>query len=125
MQATSFIKVTSYPSFLLALGEPLGWDITYKNNYLKQREYLKEVFLPRRNKNKELYFMDIFEHLVMMMIIRREIINYALKSGHVELITSPENILKQHYDPNAFAQVLIDDSFAKSPKVRDRSNIGG
>lgn len=123
--ATSFIKVSSYPSFLLALGEPLGWDITYKNNYLKQREYLTEVFLPRRNKNKELYFMDIFEHLVMMMIIRREIINYALKSGHVELITSPENILKQHYDPHAFAQVLIDDSFAKSPKVRDRSNIGG
>jgi hypothetical protein len=35
MQATSFIQVTSYPSFLLALGEPLGWDITYKNNYLK------------------------------------------------------------------------------------------
>ncbi len=64
---------------------------------------MKEVFLARRNNNKELYFMDIFEHLVMMMIIRREIINYALKSGHVELITSPESILKQHYDPHAFA----------------------
>ncbi len=86
---------------------------------------MTEVFLPRRNNNKELYFMDIFEHLVMMMIIRREIINYALKSGHVELITSPENILKQHYDPNIFAPNLIDDSFTKSPKVRDRSNIGG
>lgn len=88
---------------------------------------MTEVFLPRRNKNKELYFMDIFEHLVMMMIIRREIINYALKSGHVELITSTENILKQHYDPNIFAPNLIDDSFTKSPnvKVRDRSNIGG
>ena len=39
--------------------------------------------------------MDIFEHLVLMMIIRREIINYALKTGHVELITSPETIVKQ------------------------------
>lgn len=33
--ATSFIKASRYPNFLLALGEPLGWDITYKNNYLK------------------------------------------------------------------------------------------
>jgi hypothetical protein len=80
---------------LVSLGEPLGWDITYKHNYLKQREYLKEVSLPRRNNSKELYFMDIFEHLVLMMIIRREIINYALKTGHVELITSPETIVKQ------------------------------
>lgn len=81
--------------------------------------------MPRRNKSKELYFMDIFEHLVMMMIIRREIINYALKTGHVELITSPENIFKHHYDPCVFSPISVDDSFAKSPKVRDRSNIGG
>jgi hypothetical protein len=86
---------------------------------------LTEVFLPRRNKQKELYFMDIFEHLVMMMIIRREIINYSLKTGHVELITSPDNILKQHYDPNKYVPALIDDSFSKSPKARDRSNIAG
>ena len=88
---------------MLSLGEPLGWDITYKNNYLKQREYLTEVYLPLRNQSEELYFMDIFEHLVMMMIIRREIINYALKTGHVELITSPENYVKHLNDIQIFA----------------------
>jgi hypothetical protein len=83
----------------MALGDPLGWDITYKNNYLKQREYLKEVGLQVRNKDKYLYFMDVFEHLVVMMIVRREIINFALKTGHPELITSPESMFKQ-YDEN-------------------------
>jgi hypothetical protein len=33
--ATSFIPMTSYSKFLLALGEPLGWDITYNHNYIK------------------------------------------------------------------------------------------
>ena len=68
--------------------------------------------------------MDIFEHLVMMMIIRREIINYALKTGHVELITSPDSILKQHYDPHVI-HLGIQDSFDNSPRVRDRGNGQG
>jgi hypothetical protein len=57
------------------------------------------VGLQVRNKDKYLYFMDVFEHLVVMMIVRREIINFALKTGHPELITSPESMFKQ-YDEN-------------------------
>lgn len=34
--ATSFIKVKSYRRFLVALGDPLGWDISYEHNFLKQ-----------------------------------------------------------------------------------------
>jgi hypothetical protein len=30
--------------------------------------------------------MDVFEQLVLVMIIRREIINYALKNGRTELL---------------------------------------
>lgn len=34
--ATSFIRVHSYPKFLMCLGEPLGWDSSFEHNYLKQ-----------------------------------------------------------------------------------------
>lgn len=30
--------------------------------------------------------MDVFEHLILIMIVRREIINYALKHKRFELI---------------------------------------
>lgn len=33
--ATSFIKIATYPRFLIALGDPLGWDASYEYNYLK------------------------------------------------------------------------------------------
>lgn len=48
-QATSFIKVGSLSSFLIALGAPLGWDTTFENNYNKQQEYLEGMILPKYN----------------------------------------------------------------------------
>jgi hypothetical protein len=30
--------------------------------------------------------MDVFEHLILLMIIRREIINFAIKNKHYELL---------------------------------------
>jgi hypothetical protein len=47
--ATGFMNMNSYPKFLLSLGDPLGWDVTYNHNYLKQMEYLCEIDLPRYN----------------------------------------------------------------------------
>jgi hypothetical protein len=86
--------MTCYAKFLLALGEPLGWDITYNHNYIKQMEYLKEVALPRYNQQNEFYFTDVFEHLVLIMIIRREVFNYALKNNMEELLnTESEKLL--------------------------------
>lgn len=69
----------------------------------------------------ELYFMDIFEHLVMMMIIRREIINYALKTGHVELITSPETYVKHLNEIHIFASE--DEEFGGTPKKKKSSPL--
>lgn len=84
--ATSFIRKHSYSRFLQALGDPLGWDITYNYNYMKQLEYLAETSLPIYNTGGEYHFMDIFEHLILMMIIRREVINFAIKTKHYELM---------------------------------------
>jgi hypothetical protein len=33
--ATSFILVSQYRNFLLKLGDPLGWDVTYQHNFVK------------------------------------------------------------------------------------------
>jgi len=75
---------------LVALGDPLGWDISYEHNFLKQQEYLAEINLPKYNSKKEYYFMDVFEHLILLMIIRREVIHFAIKNQMEHLIGAPE-----------------------------------
>jgi len=77
----------------MALGDPLGWDITYNHNFVKQMEYLSEVALPRYNQQQDFYFMDVFEHLVLIMIIRREVINFSLKNNRNELLNIESEIL--------------------------------
>jgi hypothetical protein len=49
---------------------------------MKQEEYLAEITLPKYNTASEYYFMDVFESLILIMIIRREIINFAVKTKH-------------------------------------------
>jgi hypothetical protein len=45
---------------MLELGDPLGWDITYHNNYLKQQEYMREVNIQRYNRGEEYEFLDVY-----------------------------------------------------------------
>ena len=68
------------------MGEPLGWNVQYQNNYLKQMAYLGEISIPKYNTGSEYYFLDVLEHLLLLLIIRREVINFALKSKHFELM---------------------------------------
>jgi hypothetical protein len=84
--ASSFMLISSYRKFLLKLGDPLGWDVTYNHNFMKQQEYFTEITLPKYNTGTEYYFMDVFENLILLMIIRREIINFAVKNKHYELL---------------------------------------
>lgn len=84
--ATSFMRISQIRNFMLRLGEPLGWDVTFNHNFVKQEEYLAEITLPKFNTATEYYFMDVFELLILLMIIRREIINFAIKSKHYELL---------------------------------------
>lgn len=83
---------------MLELGDPLGWDITYDHNYLKQQEYFAELTMQRHNRKEEYQFVDVYEHLVLIMIIRREIINFALEKGHRELLQDPDKFFKQNYE---------------------------
>jgi len=80
------MRISQLRNFMLKLGEPLGWDITYHHNFIKQEEYFKEITLPKYNTATEYYFMDVFELLILLMIIRREIINFAIKRKHYELL---------------------------------------
>jgi hypothetical protein len=53
---------------------------------MKRLAYLAEISLPKYNSASEYYFLDVFEHLILLMIIRREIINFAIKTRHFELL---------------------------------------
>jgi hypothetical protein len=70
----------------MQLGEPLGWNVSYQHNYVKQMAYLAEISLPKYHCASEYYFLDVLELLILIMIIRREVINYAIKSKHFELL---------------------------------------
>ncbi len=48
--------------------------------------YLAEISLPKYNCANDYYFLDVLEQLILIMIIRREVINYAIKSQHYELL---------------------------------------
>eukprot|EP00347_Sterkiella_histriomuscorum_P008485 403344914 len=74
--ATTFIRCTNYGKFLIYLGDPLGWDSSYEFNYLKQEEYLALVDLPKYNHHKDYQFMDVFENLALLMIVRKEVSDY-------------------------------------------------
>jgi len=47
----------------------------------------------------EYYLMDVFEHLILIMIIRREIINFAVTTKHYELlgVIPEEEIMQDKY----------------------------
>jgi hypothetical protein len=42
--------------------------------------------LPKYNTGLEYYFMDVFEQLILIMIIRREVINFGIMTKHFELL---------------------------------------
>jgi hypothetical protein len=43
---------------------------------LKQQEYLAEVNLPKHNNQKDYQFMDVFENLALLMIVKKEVKDY-------------------------------------------------
>ena len=47
---------------------------------------MKEIDLVKANKQLDYRFMDVFELLVLLMIVRREVINFAIRSQKYELL---------------------------------------
>lgn len=75
-----------YSKFLIALGNPLGWDLTFEHNFIKQQQYLSETKLPLANKNAYYKFIDVLEHLILLMIIRREVVHFGIKNNQLTLL---------------------------------------
>jgi hypothetical protein len=48
--------------------------------------YLAEISLPKYNFGSEYYFLDVLELLILIMIVRREVIHYGIKTKHYELL---------------------------------------
>ena len=48
--------------------------------------YLAEISLTKYNCASEYYFLDVLELLILIMIVRREVINYSIKTKHYELL---------------------------------------
>ncbi len=56
---------------------------------MKQMQYLDEVTLPRYNEGQDYQFMDVLENLILIMMVRREIIHFAIKH-------KLKNVLESH-----------------------------
>lgn len=63
---------------------------------------MAEISLPKHNSGKEYYFLDVFEHLILIMIIRREIITYAIKTRHYELLGIVDEKMLNGFDELIF-----------------------
>lgn len=47
---------------------------------------MAEIDLPKYNSKTEYQFIDVFEHLILIMIVRREVINYAIRKKRFDLL---------------------------------------
>ena len=64
--------------------------------------YIAEISLPKYNCSSEYFFLDVLEHLILIMIVRREVINYAIKSSHFELLGETDETQFQNFDDLIF-----------------------
>ena len=56
--------------------------------------------LPRYNKRLEYGFIDVFEQLILIMIIRREVVNFAIRNDiHSLLDTKNDGIRRSWRQP--------------------------
>ena len=75
---------------------------------------MKEIILPKYNTGMEYYFMDVFEQLILIMIIRREIINFAIKTKHLELLGAFQDLNFEH---------IVDEYNMSAPLLRSPSRV--
>lgn len=71
---TCFIKLTELPELLFMLGEPLGWDESYRNNQKLQDDFMEELNIQTYNGFKDYLFFDVIQALVKVYIVKRDIL---------------------------------------------------
>lgn len=69
VEGTSFIAIHQLPDLLTALGPPLGWDESYKEDEEERVMFISDLNLPIYNGFSHYNFMDILEALSLKMMI--------------------------------------------------------
>lgn len=62
--------------------------------------------IPKYNNQSEYYFTDVFDHLVLLMIIRRELINFGMKHKRYELLNIDKKDALESGDPNLMKSIV-------------------
>lgn len=62
--------------------------------------------LPKYNNQREYYFTDVFDHLVLLMIIRRELINFGMKNRRYELLNIDKKDAIESGDPDLMKSIV-------------------
>ena len=70
--ASSYIKISDFPLYMKALGDPIGWGASF-NADEKREEFVKELNLPIYNDFKDYQYMDVALALCRRLIIMDEI----------------------------------------------------
>ena len=83
---------------MLKLGEPLGWDSSFKNNIRKQDDYLEDLNITTYNSFKEYLFWDVIEALSKVHLVNTDMKSDSTGAGR---LPSEEDI---YHTDNSYAE---------------------
>lgn len=92
---------------MLNLGEPLGWDSSFKNNIRKQDDYLEELNITTYNIFKDYLFWDVIEALSKVHLVNTDMKSDSTGAGR---ILSEEDI---YHTDNSYVEGGADNSPSK------------
>lgn len=78
---------------------------------------MKIARLPRYNTRSEYSFMDVFEQLILVMIIRREVVNFAIKNDIPSLLDTKNNAGEEIEKINSNTIKRVQQSFKGNGKA--------
>jgi len=76
-EATSFINMSQLRSFLIALGEPLGFGKALRDNRNKQDELIAQLDLPTYREFSSYQYMDVLDALSFRLMVIDHIKKHA------------------------------------------------
>jgi hypothetical protein len=75
--------IKDLPQLMLNLGDPLGWDSSFKNNIRKQDDYLEELNITTYNSFKEYLFWDVIEALSKVHLVNTDMKSDSTGAGRI------------------------------------------
>ena len=71
--ATGLIPMHQFSDLMFQLGSPLGWDVEYKTNPLRQEKSKKMVFQENVNTTEPIQFNDFLDKIILLYVIGEEL----------------------------------------------------